>query len=213
MIGVEPAPVEAAGLRKESLTEKVAIGIRRAILTGRFQLGQKLREADLAREYGVSHSVIREALHMLQGEGMVVTKPYCGRSVLRLSVEEAQELTVMRASLECYAAFLAARKLTPESADRIEQAAIRMKSEQPRDYAQWVALEMSFHRTIWEASGNELLVRQLSQVAIPTYALGTLQLFPLDFDPLDFGRTTSQWEQTNSFRGHQPLAAAIRSKD
>src|SRR5579871_1677159 len=112
-------------VRRESLTEQTVRSLRDAILDGTYSLGQKLPEGELVARFGVSSSVIREALHVLQGEGIIVTNPYRGRSVFSLRPEEGAELLTMRASLESYAAYLAARKMTPAIADAILTAAHR----------------------------------------------------------------------------------------
>ncbi len=205
------ATTQTSWLKRESLTDQTAHAIRNAILTGEFALGRKLKESELSTRYGVSHSVVREALHVLQGEGLVVTKPYCGRSVFTLTETEALELTVMRASLESLAAYLAAEKITDEWAGRILSAAAVMKSAAAAGYPSWVDRELNFHRTVWVASGNDWLVRQLSQSAVPTLALGTLRLFrnSLDWDVEKVQETTSSWEKTDGVRGHQSVARAI----
>src|SRR5215813_7997214 len=118
-------PVPSTHVVRASLTEQTTRAIREAILDGTYALGQKLREGELASRFGVSSSVIREALHMLQGEGIIVTKPYCGRSVFQLRPEEISELVVMRAFLESYAAYLAAQKIAPAAAEAIRRAAER----------------------------------------------------------------------------------------
>lgn len=207
---------ERALVQRQSLSDQTVRAIRDHVLTGRYQLGQKLREAELGAEFQVSHSVIREALHVLQGEGIVVTKPYCGRSVFSMTPAQARELVVMRASLESYAAYLAAEKLTAGSSESIAAAAEQMGATACRNYSDWVEREMAFHNTVWRASGNDLLVRQLNQVVVPSYALPILDLLDLDFNVRELKairETTAAWELTDSVRGHQRLARAILSGD
>ncbi len=114
--------------------------------------------------------MIREALHVLQGEGIVVAKPYCARTVFDLAPDQVSELVVMRASLESCAAYLAAQKMTKKWASAILSAASRFIDEPPESYSDWVDRELTFHRTVWEASGNEWLVKQLLQCSLPTFA-------------------------------------------
>lgn len=209
-----PATVPAqTEVRRESLTEQITRVVRREILAGRLPLGSKLREAELASLYNVSHSVIREALHVLQGEGLVVTRPYCGRSVFDVDEQQATELMGIRASLESLAACLAAEKLDTEGAALIRAAAARMKSARPMDRSAWIDAELSFHRTLWKAAKNELLERQLNLAAVPTFALATLRRFRLDFDVENPRTVTAKWEETGDVRGHQALAKAILAKD
>ena len=73
------------------MTDRVADIIRAAVVSGEYEPGQKLREVELSRSLGVSNSVIREAFHILQGEGVVTADPYRGRSVFSLEGLEGSQ--------------------------------------------------------------------------------------------------------------------------
>jgi DNA-binding GntR family transcriptional regulator len=198
-------------VRRELLTEQTAQGIRDAILNGTYSLGQKLRESELTVRFGVSSSVIREAFHVLQGEGIIVTRPYCGRSVFSLRPEEGAELLTMRASFESYAAYLAASKMTARKAETIRATAARFVSDTPAAYGDWVGREIAFHRAVWEASENDWLLRQLSQFTLPIFALRILG------DPMKESTVQRHWEwyqvreTAGNPDGHQLLAETIAS--
>ena len=203
-------PLFALGsVRRESLTDQTARAIREAILNGTYKLGQKLREGELENHLGVSSSVIREALHILQGEGIIVTKPYCGRSVFALKPEEGSELTLMRASLECYAAYLAAQKIRTAAAEKILAGASRFTMDTPGSYSEWVERELGFHRAVWEASGNEWLLHQLLQFSVPVFA--TRLLGYGDIDVVRLWQDSRSRETETNPQGHQTLARAIVS--
>lgn len=193
-------------IRRESLTDQTARAIREAILDGTYALGQKLTEAELNSRFGVSGSVIREALHVLQGEGIIVTKPYCGRSVFSLREDEASELTMLRASLESYAAYLAARKITPEHAAAVRQAAHRFLGDPPASYSEWVDLELGFHRAVWQASQSPWVIRQLNQFSVPVFVMRVLSRE----EGMPHGwQNCRVCETPRNPSGHQWLAAAI----
>lgn len=196
-------------LKRESLTEQTARGIREAILDGMYALGQTLRENVLASRFGVSGSVIREALHILQGEGIIVTKPYCGRSVFSMTPQEFRELREIRASLEGYAAYLAASKMSQDSAESIRAAAARFTAAPPSSYGDWVDRELRFHRALWEAARNEWLVRQLNQCVVPVFALSILRFRTNDPDVQSFWRDSILHESDEDKQGHQRLARLI----
>lgn len=200
-------------VRRESLTDQTSQAIREAILDGTYALGQKLRESELAARFGVSSSVIREALHVLQGEGIIVTKPYCGRSVFSLRPEESAELTFMRASLESYAAYLAATKTNPAAAQAITSAALRFIASPPAAYTDWVERELGFHRAVWRASENEWLLRQLNQSSVPVFAFQIVATRARDFDVQTLWRNSVIRETPDNPHGHQALAAAIAAGD
>jgi DNA-binding GntR family transcriptional regulator len=208
------APPISSQVRRESLTEQTARAIRETILDGTYALGQKLRESELVSRFGVSSSVIREALHVLQGEGIIVTRPYCGRSVFNVDPEQIPELITMRASLESYAAYLAAQKMTPAMAKTILAAARRFLAGQPAGYNEWVERELGFHRAVWEASQNEWLIRQLNQFSFPIFALRMLGTGARnESHARRIWQDTQARETPDDPRGHQALARTVMSGD
>ncbi|MSU65892.1 MAG: GntR family transcriptional regulator, partial [Opitutus sp.] len=82
--------------------------IRNKILVGEYQLGSALRTNRLATEIGVSRTPIREALRLLETDGLVVIRPRIGARVTSLNIDEFTHLCAMRLALETYAAGLAA---------------------------------------------------------------------------------------------------------
>lgn len=207
------AKVAPKALQRESLSKRVADSIRAAVLNGEYQLGQKLREVELSKSYGVSNSVIREAFHILQGEGIVVTDPYRGRSVFSIEAQEARKLILMRTSLESLAAFLAAENLNSISKTKISQVARKMKSFKPKTFAEWVDLELEFHGSVWSAAGNELLARQLSHLAVLSLSLSTLHLFKPQAGLEDVLKAIPAWERGENIQGHQLVAQAVACGD
>lgn len=202
-------PLAPRALQRESLSKRVADSIRAAVLNGEYQLGQKLRETELSKSYGVSNSVIREAFHILQGEGIVVTDPYRGRSVFNIGEEEARKLILMRTSLESLAAFLATENLDNASRTRISQAAGKMKSFKPHSYAEWIDLELELHGSIWRAARNEILSRQLNQLAVLSLSLSTLHMFKPHAGLEEVLKAIPAWERTENIQGHQLLARSV----
>src|SRR5215210_19437 len=78
--------------------------IRDAILAGRLEPDQPLREEDLARQLGISRTPIREALLLLQNEGLVETVPNRGATVKSYDAADLDDVYTLRAVLEGYAA-------------------------------------------------------------------------------------------------------------
>lgn len=90
--------------------DHVYLGIRRAIVEGRYPPGTRLIEQRLAEEFDVSRTPVREALHRLQTEGLVIVERNRGAQVRALTEEEISDLYDVRARLESYAAELAAER-------------------------------------------------------------------------------------------------------
>src|SRR5437867_6791605 len=88
--------------------------IRQAILDGRLEPGSRLKEEELARELGISRTPVREALLMLQAEGLVDAVPNRGAMVRVHTPEDLDDLYQLRALLEGYAARRAALRISDE---------------------------------------------------------------------------------------------------
>ena len=82
-----------------TLPAQIAVRIGQAIVDGEFEPGEKLREVDLAGRFGVSRASIREALRVVEREGLVTILPQRGAQVTALSVQEVQDVFDIRASL------------------------------------------------------------------------------------------------------------------
>ena len=154
-----------------TLAAMVTEQLRKAILRGEYQLGQRLTEAELGIRFDVNSVTVREAFHTLEGEGLIVTVPFCGRSVFRLTADEIVELTMQRASLEAQAAYLAAIRLDDQAAQRIIRAVEVLKTERPGDYDELVAVDLGFHQTVWRAAKSPSLEKRLNQIVTPLFAL------------------------------------------
>lgn len=156
---------------RELLASQVAGALRREILSGARNLGQKLPESEISVRFKVSHSVVREAFHILQGEGIVVADPHRGRSVFSLSESEVRDLLLVRTALESLAAFLAAERLTEESRLLILKQQEEMEKPSPPSYGEWVERELAFHRAIWSAAGDQWLFDKLDGFTVPFFAI------------------------------------------
>ncbi|GBD28383.1 putative D-xylose utilization operon transcriptional repressor [bacterium HR31] len=138
--------------------ERVLDKLREAILSGRFQPGQRLVERELVEQLGVSRTPIREALRKLELEGLVTTIPYKGPIVTLPTVEDAREVYEVRAALEGQATALLAARAKPEDLDRLE-GCVRESEEAVRagDVRAVLAANNAFHDELASRCGNALL--------------------------------------------------------
>ena len=150
-------------LARFSAAEAVFSAIRQDIEGGTIEVGSKLSsEAALAAHYGVSRSVIREALRSCNALGLTVTKTGKGTFVvanrvandLSLGQYSARDLNEARPHIEIPAAGLAARRRSPEDLEHLTELVSTMLGES--DPEAWVALDASFHSVIARASGNKV---------------------------------------------------------
>ena len=118
-----PARAKAAPSHPRSTPDRVADAISKGILMRRFTVGQRLVEADLTRELGVSRSTVREALRVLASSGVVDLTPHRGAVIRSLTREDAASLLGVLEVLSGLAARLAATNIhLPGNAKRFEAA-------------------------------------------------------------------------------------------
>lgn len=139
--------------------------IRAAILDGRLAPGQRLKEEELARELGISRTPVREALLVLQTEGMVEAAPNRGATVRSYDADDLGEMYLLRAALEGLAARLAAERVKArdlaklrKSCDRFESAGLLGTLEE------LVKENLFFHNTILAAAGSERIAQLVRSV-------------------------------------------------
>ncbi len=176
----------ALGRNHPSLSTRVAEELRRAILAGRRQPGERLVEDRLSEELGVSRVPIREALRALAAEGLVVVQPRRGATVAELSHEAARDLVEVRATLEGLNARLAARHHEPgiiaELRAVLEQGNRAASSASVEDL---VRLNGDFHDKLAEAGRNGILwdiMRMLRERTSLVFATNTARRAREDWD-------------------------------
>lgn len=161
----------ASPLARLSAAEAVFNAIRGDIESGLVPVGSKLSsEATLSQSYGVSRSVIREALRSCTALGLTVTKTGKGTFVvankvandLSLGQYSARDLTEARPHIEVPAAGLAAERRTGEELETLRQIVAAMAEE--TDPESWVALDSSFHAAIARASGNKVFASVVGDI-------------------------------------------------
>jgi len=199
--GATPSP-----LARLSAAEAVFNAIRGAIESGRLAVGDKLNsEAALAQEYGVSRSVIREALRSCNALGLTVTRTGRGTFVvadhvandLVLGQFSARDLNEARPHIEVPAAGLAAERRTAEDLDILRAMVASMAVE--TDPEAWVVLDSGFHAAIARASGNKVFESVVADIrGALTHQSETLNLVTED-------------RQHASNEEHQSILDAIES--
>jgi GntR family transcriptional repressor for pyruvate dehydrogenase complex len=162
-------PIEP--VRRLKVSDSVAAQLELLITRGVYEVGERLpAERDLAERFGVGRSTMREALRLVEAEGMLRIDHGVGVFVIRdskrpehglLLVDDeftVPELFEVRLALEREAAGLAARRITPVEAEKLES--ILAAAEGPDvDDDEFVRLDALLHRTIAESTKNGLLLR------------------------------------------------------
>ncbi|WP_274631226.1 GntR family transcriptional regulator [Arvimicrobium flavum] len=141
------------------------------IRRGSLPPGSRLRETELAERFEISRTPIREALRMLEADGLVVHQPRLGAVVRSLDYAEVIELYEMRAVLEGTAARLAAR-----TASDVELADLQALNEEfgqvLHDPSQSAEVNRQFHAALMNAARNRFLSKSVAGLAKTMFILG-----------------------------------------
>jgi DNA-binding GntR family transcriptional regulator len=157
------------GASHSPLGSLVIDALRKAILAGRYQPGQRLVEERLATELGVSRIPVREALRVLATEGIVAIAPRRGASVTNFSRDSVQEMVEVRATLEGLNARLAARRRDPQTVAALERVLKEGNAAAARGNAgALIELNARFHDLLANAGGNAVLGELMRTLRIRT---------------------------------------------
>ncbi|MBL0089807.1 MAG: GntR family transcriptional regulator [Ideonella sp.] len=158
------SPASSADGRRDlgvrSLTTAVYGRLRADIISNRLKQGEKLHLANLQQQYGVSLSVVREALSRLVADGLVVAEEQRGFKVSPISKSDLVDVTRMRIALECMAIEMAMtngddawRATLQRTYDRL-RTLVRAKA-----LDQWGEAHADFHRSLVSACDSPWLMR------------------------------------------------------
>jgi DNA-binding GntR family transcriptional regulator len=128
--------------------------LRGAILRGELPAGVPLSQVALAKQLGVSRTPLREALRMLQYEGLIEGEPNHRVRITTLSVPDLDELYAMRISLETLAIRLTVPQLRVQDLSAMDAQLCRMETYTKQgDYEQWEVPHQAFHRALVQHAG------------------------------------------------------------
>ena len=176
-----PAP-SAGGFQVQSVADQVYAVLRDRIATGAVERGARLHQEDLASEFGVSRTPVREALRRLAAEGLVDLFANRGARVATSSPEQIRSSYDTRLVVEPGSARIAAQRRLAEPLARM-RAAIREEEQAGRSTARLLKANREFHLALVEGTGNEELVRFMEHVWIGRIG-ATLYASRLDADGL-----------------------------
>jgi len=194
-------------------SDRVVVELQRRILVGEIPIGTWLRHGAIAEEFGVSRTPVREALRVLQAQGIVTIARNRGARVNGHSGRDIRELGEVRAELEGLAAELAADRIDNRQMDVMNKAWLSFETTirdlattgpepTPAAGAQWAEANQMFHGAIIEASGNFQLMLSIDDLGrrLPRNASYTV-----------YGRNSRLLQQ--NVDEHRAVADAIVRRD
>lgn len=159
------------------LVDEVVDVIRDRIYEGHYPPGTPLRQEQLAAELNVSRTPLREALRMLEREGLVTVSPGRGLSVISCDLPTLLAAYEVREVIDGLAARLVAQHGGQECADRlrgiVEEQRETLDPWEPQAYT---TANVGFHRAIIEASQNEYVIAQLPLVRMTSQVFTPIKL-------------------------------------
>lgn len=152
-------------VRFRTKQEYVYQSLRGAIMRGDLAPGQRLVIDEIGRQLQVSAIPIREALQLLQSEGLVLSAPHVGATVAPISEDEVHEVFAIMEGLETVGVREAARRLDDAGTALLSGVVAEMDAAvAERDYERWAALNSSLHRTINDVARMPLLREMTDRV-------------------------------------------------
>ena len=192
-----------AQVRILNLREQVVERIRAAIIEGHFNPGDRITEAQLTEELGVSRTPVREALILLESEGLVQSTPNHGSMVRAFTEQDVDEIFSMRTALENMAGELIIDKLTTSDFEALYNSiALQRQTIQVGDLKKVRGIDMAFHRLLIERSEHRLLIRQWSELVAQIAAVLYLR-----------AEAIPNYDEYQSINDHTALVQAYEARD
>jgi len=162
------------------LSQTVTIELRQAIARGEYRPGERLTEAALCERFKVSRTPIREAIRELEAEGLVTVTSNQGASVVKLTLEDLNNIYDMLIALEGTACGLASTRMSDEDITRLEDCHFRItQAATEKNYDLVFELNRQFHVIIVESTANPYLIQMRRLMSQLTNRFGRFTFTPM----------------------------------
>ena len=119
----------------------------------------------MAKEFKASRSPVREALRLLEAEGLITFERNRGISVAKLSIKQVDEIYELRCLLESHAARITAEKVTQKGVDRLKNLQVKLRQAAKNlDVEEWLKHNTLYHNFFYENCGNDLLIQTVDNL-------------------------------------------------
>ena len=190
-------------IRPTNLREQVVQQIRTAIIEGRIKPNDHLTELNLTEQLGVSRTPIREALILLEREGLVVAAPNRGCFVRAFSERDVDEIFSMRVTLENLAGQIIMNQLMEGDYQHLYTSIVQQRSAIERnDFKQVRAIDMAFHEYLVTKSHHGLLIRNWLEIVAQIAAVLYLR-----------AEAIPNYDEYQSIQDHTAIVDAYKSHD
>lgn len=189
---------------QRTLSDYVADQLRQAILAGELKPNQRLVEHQIAESIQTSRGPVRDAIKILENEGLVIRQSHRGAFVAQLHPEDFMEIHTLREALETLAIKYVIKNATDEQISALERLVHSMEGLAKQDYSQGDAtdLDMEFHHTMCKISGHKRVLNAWESMS------GQIRLVLLKHrleNPQDLRERSVPW--------HEKIVAALFKRD
>jgi DNA-binding GntR family transcriptional regulator len=165
----------------KSLSQRVMLRLRQAIIDGEFGLGAVISEEMIAQSFGVSRTPVREAMGLLQSQGLVVIRPQVGSFVFTPSAGDISALCAFRIIIEPKAAELAYHHDRAGAVASMASAIAEMEQAlTAKDNVAYGRADTALHDALFAHCGNHYLLESYQLVSGRVAALRTNLSAPID---------------------------------
>ena len=155
--------------------------IEERIATGRYQPGMRLDETELATEFEVSRTPIREAMTLLEQEGFLRTVPRRGVFIVRKTKKQILEMIEMWAAIESMAARLATLNASDEDIGQLRGMFDEFRNQTPADHIEeYSEANIAFHQAIIRLSGSHLMGQTIENLFLHVRAIRRMTIAQSD---------------------------------
>jgi DNA-binding GntR family transcriptional regulator len=148
----------------ENTKNKIYHEVRRSIIMGEFKTGARLNVEEIAEHYQISVTPVRDALQMLNQEGLVTIKPRAGYFVTRITLKELRDMFELRNILELVAIERSIDKIDPEQILQLRNVHAGYTGDDDDSYDRYTDENRCFHYLLAEASGNQELANLIGHL-------------------------------------------------
>ena len=183
-----------------ALSQQIANSLKEEILSGKFPPGVRIRQEDIAEQFGASRSPVREALRILEAEGLINLVAHTGAWISHLSLAECEEMYQLRERVEPLLLRLSIARISEETISQLQELASEM--EATNDVEKFLKLDREFHLLSYSGAETVLVGEMVNRLWNTTQ---------------HYRRAYSQMMAASSFKPahyeHHLLLSAMKKRD
>ncbi|MBN1227582.1 MAG: GntR family transcriptional regulator [Deltaproteobacteria bacterium] len=188
-------------MKKENFGDQVFEQLKKMILDGVFRPGNRIIESEVAESIGISRTPVREALHKLEAERLIVRLPKGGYVVKGMSMGEIEEIFDIRVILESFAGYLAAERWNDNEIAPLEDKLEEFeKYLMINDLKELTRLNTEFHELLYALSKSPKLIEMINNLRDEIFLLREILLESMKMGTL-------------SHNDHKEIIKAIKNRE